>query len=113
MLLRTTQWNIPMLTRNRLPTFIHVLSFLAGILIGFNILAFIRPPEDRPLPHLESSNERPVLALTEDLSVDALRDMVAQSKGYWARDYSLHLGWNNVSATDLMLSRTLHLFPSL
>lgn len=30
------------------------------------------------------------------LELEELRSMVSQTKGYFARDYSLHLGWNNV-----------------
>ena len=31
-------------------------------------------------------------------SLGALRDMVSRTKGYYARDYSIWLGWNNVRA---------------
>lgn len=31
-------------------------------------------------------------------SVRELQDMVATTKGFYVRDWSLHLGWNNVSA---------------
>lgn len=40
-------------------------------------------------------------------SLGALRDMVSRTKGYYARDYSVWLGWNNVwaqlSNVNLML----------
>jgi hypothetical protein len=32
-----------------------------------------------------------------ELTVDELKAMVARTKGYFVRDWSLYLGWNNVS----------------
>lgn len=29
-------------------------------------------------------------------SLEAINEMVSQTKGYYARDYSVWLGWNNV-----------------
>jgi len=37
------------------------------------------------------------LNLDDDLSLEQIRDIVAPTRGFFARDYGLHLGWNNVS----------------
>jgi hypothetical protein len=35
--------------------------------------------------------------LPEVLSLEQIRDVVATTRGFFSRDYSLYLGWNNVS----------------
>jgi hypothetical protein len=37
----------------------------------------------------------------EDKTLEELREMVATTKGYYARDWSLGLGWNNVCTVIL------------
>lgn len=37
------------------------------------------------------------LLTSDDLHLKALRSMVVGTRGYYARDYSMGLGWNNVS----------------
>lgn len=61
-------------------------------------LAYLLPeltPEstvlDDPSPPLPPSPVSDVLAL------DQIRDIVASTRGFFSRDYSLSLGWNNVS----------------
>ncbi len=58
---------------------------------------------DRPLnwPGI-SRHEPPVQGLEHTsipdvLTVEQIRDIVAPTKGFFTRDYSLGLGWNNVS----------------
>jgi hypothetical protein len=34
------------------------------------------------------------------LSLEHIRDIVAPTRGFFSRDYSLYLGWNNVSIRD-------------
>jgi hypothetical protein len=99
---RKSQWDILRLTRNGAITFSALaLAVLAGILIGFSFSYFNHRPQFGVLLPPKSSSPIPTLSSavpdTESLSLEALRDMVARTKGYWARDYSLHLGWNNVS----------------
>ncbi len=48
-------------------------------------------PEPSPLTHSP-------LPETEHLSLEALRELVSSTEGFLARDYSLNLGWNNVSS---------------
>jgi hypothetical protein len=36
-----------------------------------------------------------------ELTLEQIRDIVAPTRGYFSRDYSLHLGWNNVSITGI------------
>ena len=35
--------------------------------------------------------------LSDALSLEQIRDIVAPTRGFLSRDYSLYLGWNNVS----------------
>lgn len=37
------------------------------------------------------------LLVSDDLDIETLRSMVTGTRGYYARDYSMGLGWNNVS----------------
>jgi len=82
-----------------------LLGVLVGTLIGAGIAAFFLRPEYGLLlvPATWKNNvsftsgPTTILDASEDPSLETLRDMVARTKGYWARDYSLHLGWNNVS----------------
>jgi hypothetical protein len=98
------------------------LALLAGFVIGFSFSSFNRLPEyGLLLPPDTSSNKTSTegaLAIdklpvstpnnnTESVSLEALRDMIAHTKGYWARDYSLHLGWNNVSYRPPPILNTL------
>jgi hypothetical protein len=43
-----------------------------------------------------TSDETPS-SLSDVLSLDQIRDIVATTRGFFSRDYSLYLGWNNVS----------------
>lgn len=102
---RKSWWEVPQLARNGSPTCTALgLALLAGIFVCFAISSFIRRPEYVfALP--SDSNEYTssifaaptVISDTENLSLEALKNIVARGKGYWARDYSLNLGWNNVS----------------
>jgi hypothetical protein len=116
---KVSQWSVPRLTRKGAPTFVTVaLAALVGLLVGYSLSSFtsrqdyghiLPPPAPNPPPAasilhpppLAPPITTPVIDTHPDdsdyLDLDALRQMVARSKGYWARDYSLHLGWNNVS----------------
>jgi hypothetical protein len=37
------------------------------------------------------------------LSLEQIRDIVAPTRGFFSRDYSLNLGWNNVSIRDNLI----------
>ena len=41
------------------------------------------------------------------LSLDQIRDIVAPTRGFFSRDYSLYLGWNNVSTRDNLIRADL------
>ena len=45
---------------------------------------------------LPTSDESPSL-LPDVLSLEQIRDIAAPTRGFYLRDYSLYLGWNNVS----------------
>ena len=51
-----------------------------------------------PTNHASSptSDESPS-SLSDVLSLKQIRDIVAPTRGFFSRDYSLYLGWNNVS----------------
>jgi len=46
---------------------------------------------------LPTSGEDTTQNQVEDANLEVLREMVSKTKGYYGRDYSLGLGWNNVS----------------
>jgi hypothetical protein len=43
-----------------------------------------------------TSDEAPS-SLSDVLSLEQIRDIIAPTRGFFSRDYSLYLGWNNVS----------------
>jgi hypothetical protein len=47
----------------------------------------------------------PFLQAAEGLPLERIRDIVAPTRGFFSRDYSLDLGWNNVSIHGLRLER--------
>jgi hypothetical protein len=38
---------------------------------------------------------------SSELTLEQIRDIVAPTRGFFSRDYSVHLGWNNVSVTGI------------
>lgn len=102
--------------RNGSPTYLALgLAAMAGILMGLGLLSLGHPPGTefrRPYPRpggigpFDHHGLSP--AIPEDFvhapitnydnpSLPQLHAMISSTKGYWARDYSLNLGWNNVS----------------
>jgi hypothetical protein len=83
-----------------------VILVLAGILIGFTVfsipsreyLRFLPASQRRPAQDHPTPKPVPPIHNADVLDLEALRDLVATTRGFWARDWSLHLGWNNVSA---------------
>jgi hypothetical protein len=53
---------------------------------------FPTPTSTEEPPRLPS----PSLA-ADELTLEQIRDIVTPTRGFYSRDYSLHLGWNNVS----------------
>jgi hypothetical protein len=103
---RKARWGFPRLARTGASTFAALgLAALAGTLVYFFYFSF-NPRSEHvfPLP-IDTAAEHASFILNspmtipdgENLSLEQLRSLVARTKGYWARDYSLHLGWNNVS----------------
>ena len=65
-----------------------------------------RPPHwhgfsqhETPVSELEPTNttETSPTPISDVLTVEQIRDIVAPTRGFFTRDYSLGLGWNNVS----------------
>jgi hypothetical protein len=76
-----------------------LLGVLIGTLIGFSITSSASLVTLEPLliPAIWRNYVSPTkTSISEDPSLETLRDMAARTRGYWARDYSLQLGWNNV-----------------
>lgn len=46
--------------------------------------------------------------LENQWTLDSLREIVSQTRGYYARDYSLWLGWNNVSCEGSLQTEVRH-----
>lgn len=78
-----------------------VLAALVGIFIIYLAFLFFHHRSEYDDSLRISNNESTFTSASEgdNLSLAQLRDIVARSKGYWARDYSLNLGWNNVSTS--------------
>ena len=55
--------------------------------------------------HTSSSptSDEPPSPLSDGFSLEQIRDIVATTRGFFARDYSLGLGWNNVSIPDNLI----------
>lgn len=53
----------------------------------------------------------PVSPISEEApwTINQLREMVGHTKGYYGRDYTLALGWNNVSFASLDVSAAIRL----
>lgn len=116
----SSRLNVPYLIRNGLPTLFALgLAGMAGILLGLGLLSFDHHPGNefqrpglRTFDHGRFNYHDPDLGTTkestqpiinhESPSLSDLQDMVSRTNGYYARDYSLNLGWNNVS--DLLSS---------
>ena len=80
---------------------------------GETLLLNIRPtsllPEPTPVldePPVPSPSPSPV---SDVLTLEQIRDVVAPTRGFFSRDYSLGLGWNNVSAMLLKLKDQLQM----
>jgi hypothetical protein len=50
-----------------------------------------------PINHAATSDSAHSSSPSDVLSLEQIRDIVAPTRGFFSRDYSLHLGWNNVS----------------
>ena len=51
-------------------------------------------PWEPPPPIIPTS--LPLRTLSKELSLDEIRNISSRTQGFFARDFSLHLGWNNV-----------------
>jgi hypothetical protein len=94
-------------------------AVLSGVFLALVLSLFGSPPEGlfsvlplgpsgRPEIVLNSTSPPPLISPPppppqyknhdddDHLGLEELRDLVAQTKGYFVRDYSLGLGWNNV-----------------
>ena len=107
---RKSRWKVLRHGRSGIPGVVFVaLAIMAGVFICVTVSAFYRRPQYvHRLPSPPGTTIEHVASMStstpaepngtgEDLSLEELRKVVSQSKGYWARDYSLNLGWNNVS----------------
>lgn len=56
--------------------------------------AYPEPSQNTVHPHQSASGS---LLASDDLDLEALRSIVTGTRGYYARDFSMGLGWNNVS----------------
>jgi hypothetical protein len=58
-----------------------------------------------PMDHASSSptSDEAPSSPSDVLSLEQIRDIVATTRGFFSRDYSLSLGWNNVSIRDALI----------
>ena len=60
---------------------------------------FSRVDEQKSIPaDVQECRNRP--QKDQPPTLDELRNMVSQTNGYFGRDWSVHLGWNNVRCPD-------------
>ncbi|KAG8728511.1 hypothetical protein FRC12_021676, partial [Ceratobasidium sp. 428] len=83
--------NIPLNSRVKL----YILAVLAGVLLQLSLLLAYPRVFGRTacleVDELQNAGDE-----GEEWSLNRARKMVSHTKGYYARDYSLNLGWNNV-----------------
>ena len=66
----------------------------------------VSPSATHAYPSPTSSPEPPSPPLaTAEPTLEHIRDIVASTRGFFSRDYSLHLGWNNVCMTGITSAR--------
>src|SRR5260221_4399734 len=79
----------------------HLIIGLGG-LAGFTNVSspddMTWPSSPSPHPYLRPGLGQYVVPGEEEWSTDKIQEMVSKTKGYYARHYSLPLGWNNVSS---------------
>ena len=66
-------------------------------LFQLDISSTQHPSTNMSTPTNHTSSES---SLSDVLSLEQIRDVVATTRGFFSRDYSLNLGWNNVSIRD-------------
>jgi hypothetical protein len=79
------------------------LSFSSSDWYGLNTTSAQRVGSNESLP--APTNDASALPTPDEepsppsdiLSLEQIRDIVARTRGFFSRDYSLNLGWNNVS----------------
>jgi hypothetical protein len=49
-----------------------------------------------PTPSAATPSFRPPSLIADELTLKQIRDIVTLTRGFYSRDYSVHLGWNNV-----------------
>jgi hypothetical protein len=76
-------------------------SVFSSVTLAYPLPTSTDIPPEPPSPSLASA----------ELTLEQIRDIVAPTRGYFSRDYSLYLGWNNVSTTSIgSAERTESLF---
>ncbi|KAH7928998.1 hypothetical protein BV22DRAFT_1030029 [Leucogyrophana mollusca] len=106
-----SRWTVTRLIRNGPPAAALIaLALVTGLFGGLALSAYGHRPEsltcllptggsDTPSQY---STAPPTASIPtpsfheEDLDLETLRDVVSRTKGYYARDYSMALGWNNM-----------------
>lgn len=96
-------------------------AILVGVLVGFGLstigygakfqfLGQLLPAQttlsdevvwlDQPVQTPVQSSSNP----SDELPLEYLTDMISKTNGFYARDYSLWLGWNNVCHSPISIS---------
>ena len=53
-------------------------------------------PSPTPIPSVATPWFLPPPSTPDELTLEQIRDIVTPTRGFYSRDYSVHLGWNNV-----------------
>jgi len=100
---RDPPWHRPLNWHDRLPLRPEYPHFVNASETLFVAPTPIYPPiaTDAPAPPNSASSPPPSHTPVPDvLTLEQIRDIVASTRGFFSRDYSLGLGWNNVSIRD-------------
>jgi len=74
--------------------------------LGTSSTQHLSSDKSTPTNHASSLYEAPSLP-SDVLPLEQIKDIVATTRGFFARDYSLNLGWNNVSICGNMIRAEL------
>lgn len=106
-------------TRNGPSVALLAIALVSGLLGGFILSTSSRRLDFCPMP-LDSPNGTPDTShapthsptipssQSEEIGLEALQAIVSKTRGYYARDYSMTLGWNNVGFTSASLVLNYH-----
>lgn len=92
------------MSRNGPSSTLLAFTLIVGLLGGFILSSGQRRSDFCPLPlseppqtpHVPVYHSNDPLLVSDELDLESLQAIVSRTRGYYARDYSMTLGWNNM-----------------